>query len=475
MSAPRRRSSSLLIRLLVAYLLPTLVLLGLFGWLAHRATERSLEESLGRRLQAVAQAAATQIRPEAVLFLAPGDDDSRTSRRLRHKLKLLQQRTRVARLVVLDRRLRALSDTRGTMRIGERYYNAEADRPELGRVFSGQEASSVLFTGDGGRIYKTGYAPVLQAPDRVVAAVGAEGSAEYFTVLARLRTRLLASGAVVALLVVLVTLLLARRITRPLRSLAREARRMGAGQLERPVQVTSRDEVGLLAATMNEMREGLYRRDQQLQMMLGGIAHEVRNPLGGIELFSGLLRDELQEQPEKLEKLDRIERELAYLKKVVEDFLDFARNRPPDRTDLDLSTLVVEAAELMARDAEARGVALSAQCSPTPARCDPQQLRRVLLNLTRNAIQATDEGGGSVVLRCLPDGDGALLEVRDDGRGIPAEDLPRIFDPFFSSREKGTGLGLALANKIVEDHGGSVEVQSEEGQGSLFRVRLPAP
>jgi signal transduction histidine kinase len=473
---PRRARHSLLLRLLIAYLLPTLALFALFGWLAYRVTERSLEESLGRRLIAIAQAAATQILPEAVLFLSPGDDDSRTAARLRHKLDEIVARTRASRIFVLDASLRSLVDTRRSVHVGDQHYHAEADRSELKRVFAGEEASSVLFVGEGGRRYKTGYAPVLQE-GKSVAVVGAEGSVEFYAVLSRLRQYLVASGAIIALLVAAASVLFARRITRPLRLLAREAERIGAGDLERPIAVHPRppghDEVGLLAATMNEMRQGLFQRDQHMQMMLSGIAHEVRNPLGGIELFSGLLRDDLAGDTEKLQHVQRIERELHYLKKVVGDFLDYARRVPSTPTTVDLAPLAGEVAELLIKDASDRGVALRAERQGAVwARCDPEQTRRVLINLVRNAIQATPRGG-AVTLRCGEQEGATYCEVEDSGAGIAPEILSKIFTPFFTTREKGTGLGLALAKKIVDEHGGTLLVHSTPGQGSTFRVTLP--
>lgn len=470
-----RRSRSLLLRLLVAYLLPTLALIGVFGWLVHRVAASALEGSLGRRLVGIAQAAAVQLRPSSLGFLSPGDDASRTARRLRHKLTLLERRTRVARLMVLDRELRSKVDTRGALRIGEHYYHADADRSELGRVFSGEEASSVLFVGADGRTYKTGYAPVLDDSGQVVAAVAVEGSAEFFTVLDSLRTWILISAGIVALLVTVISVLVARRVTHPLRSLAREAERIGAGDLERPIAVRSDDEVGTLASTMNEMRQGLFERDQQMQMMLSGIAHEVRNPLGGIELFAGILRDELADRPEMMQHVGRIERELAHLKKVVGDFLDYARRSDGTAGPVDLSALAREIVELMSKDAAEREVELTLgerHGSDVVARGDPDQLRRVLINLVRNGLQATP-AGGRVELSCAREGDRATVRVEDTGSGFDGETAQRIFTPFFTTREKGTGLGLAFVKKIVDEHKGRLTVHSEPGAGASFTIALP--
>jgi signal transduction histidine kinase len=466
------RLNSLLVRLLYAYLLPTLTLFFLFGWLAYRVAERALDDSLGRRLLGLAEAASTQIRPEEVLFLSVGDDNSRTSLRLKHKLRELMKRTQLARIFVLDQQLHSHLDTALGGRIGDLHYHAEADRLELQRVFATRRgASSVLFVGNDGRRYKTGYVPIVQG-EQVVAALGVEGSAEFYTGLARLRTYLLLSGASLALLVSLASLFLARRITRPLRQLAREASRIGAGDLERPIAVVSSDEVGLLAATLNDMRQDLFQRDQQMQLMLSGIAHEVRNPLGGIELFSGLLREDLQDDAEKLQYVGRIERELGYLKKVVSDFLDYARRVPPTLQPRDLTLLTTEVCELLHKDAAEQGVTLvRAANQSTVAYVDEEQLRRVVINLVRNAIQATPSGG-TVTLRCGVRGKDTFLEIADTGDGIAEEHLERIFAPFFTTREKGTGLGLALAKKIVDDHGGKLTVETAPGQGSTFCISL---
>jgi signal transduction histidine kinase len=473
MGAVRRpRSGSLLLKLTAAYLLPTLGLLAAFGFLAYRVSERSLEESLGQRLIGVAHGAATQLPPESVLFLSPGDDGSRTAHRLIHKLKHIRDRTRVARIFIIDPELRSRADTHAGPRIGDPYDHAKADESELRRVFSGEEAASVLFVGAGGRMYKTGYAPILQ-DGKAVAAVGVDASAEYYGALGRMRNYLVLSGLVIAVLIVGISILVARRITRPLRQLAREAERIGGGELARPVEVRSGDEVGLLASTMNEMREGLYQRDQHMQMMLSGIAHEVRNPLGGIALFSGLLREDLQNDPEKLQQVLRIERELGYLKKVVEDFLAYARRTPPALQPIDLTQLCGEVCEVLAPDASEKGVELRTDGETgVSASCDPEQMRRVLINLARNAIQATP-GGGRVVLRTGQADGACFCEVQDTGSGIPAEILAKVFTPFFTTHEKGTGLGLSLAKKIVEDHGGSLGVESAEQQGTTFRVTLP--
>jgi signal transduction histidine kinase len=225
---------------------------------------------------------------------------------------------------------------------------------------------------------------------------------------------------------------------------------------------------------MNEMREDLFNREQQMQMMLSGIAHEVRNPLGGIELFSGFLREELQDDSPKLQHVYRIEHELNYLKKVVNEFLDYARRSPLALTEINLGALLTEIANLMELDASNCQVKLVLAVPPKPMLilCDPDQTKRAVINLARNAIQAT-QAGGEIILRCGTSVDGPFCEVQDSGQGIEPELIEKIFTPFFTTREKGTGLGLAFVKKIVEKHQGLLKVESKIGQGSIFRLIFP--
>lgn len=467
---------SILAKLLLAFAVPTLVLFSLFAFVAHEVARGDLEGELGTRLAAIAASAAQQIRGKYLVPLGPGDEDDRAYLNTRRKLEAVAQATGVARIHAFDRAFLSRVDTAGETPIGAKHFQAELDRHELARVFDqGAAVSSVLFEGADGTLYKAGYAPVRasETDDEIVLALGVEAPAAYFARLADLRRSLLLYGAVLMLVVMAVAVVVAARITRPVRRLAAAAERMGKGDLRAPVEATSRDELGLLAETMDEMRRELRARDERMQRMLSGIAHEVRNPLGGMELFAGILRDELEPGDERREHVARIERELAYLEAVVNDFLDYARRPAPELAEVDLAALAAEVVEVARGDAERAGVPLAVEAQPAPARVDPGQVRRALLNLVRNAVQA---GAGAdeprVRVAVIAEADQVCIEVQNRGAPIPEDVRARMFEPFFTTREKGTGLGLAFVREIVSDHGGDITVRSDEG-GTAFQIRLP--
>jgi signal transduction histidine kinase len=464
---------TILVKLLLAFALPTVALFGVFAAVAHEVTRRDLDAELGSRLTAVAASAATQIRGKYLVELGPGDESDRGFQNVIAKLAAVAQATG-ARLYVFDRAFASRADTEPGVAIGTHYFQAELDRHELGRVFAaGAQVASVTFEGGDGRTYKAGYAPVYASDEpgaAIVLAIGAQAPAGYFDRLADLRRSLLGWGAALVSVVLVATLFAAALVTRPVRSLAAAAHRIGDGDLAAPVAVRSRDEIGVLLA----------ERERALQQMLAGIAHEVRNPLAGMQLFTGILRDELPAGDERQGHVDRIARELGYLERVVSEFLDYARRPRPELAAVDGRGLVDEVVQLVAAEAEAAGLQIEAAGDGATVHADRGQLRRAVLNLARNAIQAATSApaavrgdGPHVRIAARAAGDQVVLAVWNRGQAIEPAARARLFEPFFTTREKGTGLGLAFVRDIAHDHGGRVEVDSGAGE-TEFRIIVPA-
>jgi len=308
---------------------------------------------------------------------------------------------------------------------------------------------------------------------QIVLALGASAPASYFARLADLRDRLFVWGTWLLAVSVMAAFVATLLITRRVRRLVAAAERIGRGNLREPVRVTSDDELGVLGRTMERMREQLEQRDARTQQMLAGIAHEVRNPLAGMTLFVGILRDELTEQDARRGHVERIRRELGYLERVVNDFLEYARRPKPELRDEACDEVLAEVAQLTSND----DVAVDVEpCYGLVARADRVQIRRALLNLAKNAVQAATAAGhrghGAVRLSAEDRGDEVALVVWNRGQEIPAEICDRLFEPFYTTREKGTGLGLAFVREIAADHGGRIEVASAAGE-TTFTLVLP--
>jgi signal transduction histidine kinase len=472
-----RLRATILVKLLVALVLPVVALFTLFAFVAYDLSRRDLDAELGHRLEAIAASAATQIRdPKYISELTEGDEERELFTQAVARLGALGNATG-ARLFLIDRQYGTRGDSAGTPPIGTPNHRAQLDRAELARVFERDaKASSVTFQGNDGLWYKTGYAPVHAAgADKTISlAVGAQAAASYFEALGALRDRLLWWGAGLALVSVLAAVLATLAITRNVRRLAAAAERIGTGDLRAPVTVRSRDELGVLGDTMDRMRKQLAERDAKMQQMLAGIAHEVRNPLAGMTLFADILKDELPSPDERRGHVEKIQRELGYLERVVNDFLEYARRPRPELATVEVGDLLAEVAQM----ATAGEIEVTvAPGGPATVRADRAQLRRALLNLARNAVQAATAAGHSgnaaVMLSAREDGGATWLSVWNRGKEISPESSGKLFEPFYTTREKGTGLGLAFVRDIAVDHGGRVEVASADGE-TTFSIVVPA-
>ena len=240
--------------------------------------------------------------------------------------------------------------------------------------------------------------------------------------------------------------------------------------------------LGLIAAcedltTLRALESRMRQADRlaTLGRMAANIAHEIRNPLasmtGAIEVLVGAERP-----PEMRERLASIVlRESGRLNEIIKGFLEYARPAPLVPAATEVAECLDEILVLIEHRAAPGSLKIVREfSSPLIVTVDPQQFRQAIWNLCLNAVQAMPEGGELRVGASVHDG---RLEVRvtDTGEGITTEDLPHVFEPFFSTKDQGTGLGLALVHRIVQDHGGDVEVQSVPGAGTTFVVSLPVP
>ncbi len=222
---------------------------------------------------------------------------------------------------------------------------------------------------------------------------------------------------------------------------------------------------------------------ETLSRLAGGLAHELKNPLSTLGLHLSLLREawEGEEDPRArrtVKSLDVLRQEVARLNEILEDFLRFARTDRIEPEIVSLNGILEGVLEFLEPEARARGVVLERFLDhELPSlRLDPSRIRQVFLNLVVNARQALEgQGGGRITVISRREGDEAVVEVLDDGPGMDPATLERAFEVYFSTKAGGTGLGLPTVRRLVEAHGGSLDLQSSPGHGTRAVVRLPIP
>ena len=252
--------------------------------------------------------------------------------------------------------------------------------------------------------------------------------------------------------------------------------------------------MGILCHAIDSMADALAQREEQLELaarrqigqseklasigrLAAGVAHEINNPLTGVLTFAHLLREKANMTDQDKQDLDLIVHETTRAAEIVRGLLDFARERPAAKGLLDVNEVTRQTLRLIRSQKPVKQVVIVEDLSEGLPRvdADANQLQQVLINLSLNACEAMPSGGTLLISTLAEDGK-VLVKFTDTGGGIKREHLDRIFDPFFSTKPigKGTGLGLSVSYGIIQQHGGSIEVQSEEGKGSTFTIVLPA-
>lgn len=228
-------------------------------------------------------------------------------------------------------------------------------------------------------------------------------------------------------------------------------------------------------------RERLLAQHNEIAVLAGGLAHEIRNPLSTIRMNLGLLAEELEsvDDPRRkrmLLKVERIQNESRHLEDVLDAFLQFARAGEPEFADEDLSELVAEFIRFYQPEAERLGIEVSPHLSADlpPVRVDRALVRQVLMNLALNAQQAMPDGG-TLELQTYVDDVFVCLDVIDTGCGMNEAARSKMFQAFFSTKTTGSGLGLPTVRKIIEAHSGKINCESEPGRGSRFSLCFPSP
>ncbi len=226
-----------------------------------------------------------------------------------------------------------------------------------------------------------------------------------------------------------------------------------------------------------EIEEQLRRADRlsALGELSAGMAHEIRNPLGSIRGTAEILKDGIDPSDKRYEFAGILIKEVDRLNRVVQDFLDFSRPGGVRQEHFDLREALEEVLLLTRQQTLKGGVRTRFEVEePPPVAGDREQFKQAFLNLVLNAVQAMPSGG-DLVISAQVAGDELLLRFADTGQGIAPEALERIFNPFYTTRSEGTGLGLAITHRIVQGHGGRIEVQSRVGEGTVFTLHLPLP
>jgi signal transduction histidine kinase len=272
------------------------------------------------------------------------------------------------------------------------------------------------------------------------------------------------------------TVVFSRSLARPVMELSKYAKSIQQNIYSDPVDLERRDEFGDLSKSLVEMHKEIQQNEQSMKQLLSGIAHEIKNPLGGMEIYTGLLEEGLvkqlgrKEAEEYLSYLEKVTEELRNLKHIVSEYLDYARPTKSDIKPTEVEKIVEDVQILLQPEMSQKKVHFTLAGRGVVSG-DESKLRRVFLNLLKNSLDATAENG-SITVDIHSDQKAVRIDVRDTGKGIPDEDISRIFEPYYTTQDKGHGLGLAIVKSIIDEMNGTIIVSSTIGNGTTFTLRF---
>ena len=454
-------------------LLASLVLIACVALVVLTTLSRRYE----RRVTAVNDSlrAIEQLRVDFGNYLRQGSlarithDPTYAANRMRLEADILEDGATAVRLATDPQQKRALEDVSGDIR---NFFLLAAREKDLGAVVTQPliiSASDII--GKLGHISRSGFDAVNDSEHRL----------DRWSLI----ENILGVAIAVSLLVgfVLVVAAVRRMVFAPLLALGDGIDRFAAGDMSARVVPTGDPRMQQTAGSFNDMASRLERRKQDLLTFLAGVAHDLRNPLAAMRMGLHYLDPEHSAAFDEKQRttLQLIGRQVTRLERMVGDFLDASRIEAGHlelrREPADLRELAQEVVQLYASSSVKHRLVCSAPAYPVELRADGERIAQVLNNLVSNAIKYSPNGG-DVLVSVAQQGDQGVVSVQDSGIGIPPSDLPHLFEPFRRtgvSRETapGVGLGLSVAQQIIEAHGGRIEVQSTLGAGSIFRIHLP--
>jgi two-component system NtrC family sensor kinase len=342
--------------------------------------------------------------------------------------------------------------------------------------------------------YFAAYEPIHDPSGEIIGALGVALLEAPFTEPQKgYRTFFLVTTTAASLATLALLFLLTRALLNPIAYVVRMCRRVAAGDLNARVEIRPSGEMGILCSTIDRMADAIAAREQKLRKttqrqisrseklasigrLAAGIAHEINNPLTGILMFAHILQEREGRDDQDQRDIRVIVDETTRVSGIVRSLLDFARESAPSKTLLDLNDVVQEVIQLARVEVAAHEIVIMQELAARlpPILGDRDQLKQVFLNLMLNAIEAMPTGGTLSFRSATRNGE-VVVQVTDNGCGIPADHMDRIIDPFFTTKPvgKGTGLGLSVSYGILQQHGGSLEVESEENVGTTVLVVIP--
>jgi signal transduction histidine kinase len=451
-------------RIIITFSLLTLLLVSVFTAISYFTVRTIYLEQLEHQIELFTRVISTNLDFRFLEYLNTEQENSFSKNYYEDLLIKQNNQMEFIQAFIFDKDFNLVVETNS----GSENINLQAalllNNREINQLLPGESVTSQPFKGNDGQWYLWGYHRINENY-----FLGIQESADRLARVDQLSRIFIGIGIFAILLTLFAGILLAHTLSSPINKLVKFSQALGSGAFDTPVPEKSLGEIGILINALDHMRQDLQRYHKEREEMLAQIAHEIKNPLGGIELLAGLVREDLQENKLDANYAIKIQQDIANLKAQINAYLNFSRPVMAKPELIEINKVIEEAQRALKKQFSEKQITLKLPDSNPTIRFDPNHLKQILTNLLSNSIEACAVGG-SISIHFAQESDKWILSVCDDGRGISEENLTRIFEPFFTSSSGGTGLGLAVCRKLCRENNSEIRADNNPDKGCTFSI-----
>lgn len=447
-------------RIILIFSALTTVLVAVMAWVSYVAVREIYLNQVSEQTRLLTRLIGSSIDAKYLTFIDANQPSQRAVSYYRDQLAEHAEALLVGNIVLFDQNFQILTQTESAALPVESDARLLLFTNDIRQLNIAEAGASLPFKGHDQQWYLWGFYRLDSEH-----WLGIRESAARFAEVEKLPKIFGAIGLIGLAFTIFAGVWLASSITKPINQLVNFSRKLGDGDFTAKAPQVNPGELAILASAMDNMRQDLLHKNREKEAMLAQIAHEIRNPLGGMELLSGLVKEDLQQHGADAGYIDKILAEIGGLKSLINAYLNYSRPTLPNPEPLNIAEVLNEVQETLQHKFRQKSVQFEPSVNGAILQFDRQHLRQILFNLLNNSLQSLSDGGTIRV-----ESRQSRIEICDDGPGIDAAHLPKIFDPFFTTRESGTGLGLAICQKLCRENGALLTVENLENGGCKFSI-----
>jgi signal transduction histidine kinase len=444
----------------------TILSLSLVGFILFGSVRTILENQFDKNLIINANYIQESIDISKIQLIEYSGKQNRTYLNYQKELEKLRSKLEIQRIFIFNTDWNSIVDTDSSISFNHKYYDLYLDLSELQSFTDSGIVTSKIYEDRLGNLFKRAYQRISK--NGLNYFIGIELTNESLKAWKKARSLFFIFSGGIVVFSFIASYFFTKSISVPVRKLVDTTKEIEKGNLQNEITFEMKDEIGILASNMERMRRSILRKEEQQKLVLSGINHELKNPLGGIEMFASIIASETDNQTVK-DHAKKILKESNQIKKILTDFNEFGKPVKASLLDCSLESFLEESRELLINEIDAKHIDFQLNTNNTKylVKFDPGHLRQVLLNLLKNSIQFLPENGK--IVSKININKKIYLDIKDTGPGIPEEKRNIIFEPFYSSKEGHSGLGLAIVKNLMEENKGSIEFIKSDS-GAWFRL-----